>query len=170
MNEMKTCHKCGETKLLNEFYKSGKTTGSGYRALCIVCDKNRSLSYYVKNKEHRKEYARKHYIQYTGRDLDNRFKSMLSNARKRKKIEFSLTLNDLHVVWGKQNGLCAYTKLPLTSESHQLNTASLDRIDSCKGYVEDNIQLVCVSINEMKLDYSEKQFINLCSLVAQNCK
>ena len=168
MNEMKTCRVCCETKLLNMFYKSGKTTGSGYRALCVECDKSRSISYYADNKEHRREYAKKYYIEYTGKSIDNRFKSMLSNARKRKSIEFSLTLNDLHVIWERQKGLCAYTKLPLTSESHQLNTVSLDRVDSCKGYMVDNIQLVCVPINEMKLNYTEDQFIELCRLVTHN--
>ena len=93
---------------------------------------------------------------------------MVKTAGERKNKNCFITVEHLHDVWQRQEGLCAYTKLPLSSEAHQLNTVSLDRIDSDKDYTADNIQLVCVPINRMKLDYSEDQFIQLCKLVAQN--
>ena len=43
---------------------------------------------------------------------------------------------------------------------------SIDRIDSSKGYTKDNIQLVCASLNNMKMDLKNKHFIQLCKLVA----
>ena len=46
-------------------------------------------------------------------------------------------------------------------------TASLDRIDSNKGYVTDNIQWVHKDINYMKSDLDEQQFIHYCRLVVQ---
>ena len=39
-------------------------------------------------------------------------------------------------------------------------TASLDRIDSKKGYVEGNVQWVHKRINEMKMDHSNKELIS----------
>ena len=47
-------------------------------------------------------------------------------------------------------------------------TASLDRIDSSRGYVIDNIQWVHKDINWLKNDWSQKEFIELCSRVANH--
>lgn len=48
----------------------------------------------------------------------------------------------------------------------EYNTASLDRIDSSKPYIIDNIQWVHKDINFMKRTYSHDYFIKLCKLVA----
>ena len=50
---------------------------------------------------------------------------------------------------------------------HQKTTASLDRIDSNKGYVEGNVQWVHVDVNYMKLDYDQDYYINICRLIAK---
>ena len=47
-------------------------------------------------------------------------------------------------------------------------TASLDRIDSKKGYTIDNVQWVYKKINMMKQNYDQKEFVNLCCLIAEN--
>ena len=46
------------------------------------------------------------------------------------------------------------------------NTASLDRIDSSKGYVEGNVQWVHKMINMSKQQYSQEEFIDMCKAVA----
>jgi len=46
------------------------------------------------------------------------------------------------------------------------NTASLDRIDSSKGYVKDNVQWVHKDINRMKWNFPQDKFVKLCSFVA----
>jgi hypothetical protein len=45
-------------------------------------------------------------------------------------------------------------------------TASADRIDSSRGYVEGNVQWVHKWINLMKLDHSQHDFISYCAAVA----
>jgi len=45
-------------------------------------------------------------------------------------------------------------------------TASLDRIDNEKGYVEGNVQWVHKDINNMKHTYPNDYFVNLCQQVA----
>ena len=45
-------------------------------------------------------------------------------------------------------------------------TASLDRIDSSKGYVKGNVQWVHKDINKMKTDFEQSIFIKLCKSVA----
>jgi hypothetical protein len=46
--------------------------------------------------------------------------------------------------------------------------ASIDRIDSSKGYVVDNIQFVCRIANTAKSDLSQEDFINLCKTIINN--
>ena len=45
-------------------------------------------------------------------------------------------------------------------------TASLDRIDSNKGYTKDNVQFVHKDINWMKQDFEQNKFIEYCKKVA----
>jgi hypothetical protein len=46
-------------------------------------------------------------------------------------------------------------------------SASLDRIDSSKGYIVGNVQWVHKDINRLKWDLSQEKFIELCKLVAE---
>jgi len=180
MDEVKTCRKCGEVKVLSEFGKSGKTTGTGYKTQCKVCLAKNLKEWREANPEKAKDQDKvfrsrnkdkikiKNQKRYKNLTLDQKFDQLVKTAGERKNKKCFITVEHLHDVWQRQKGLCVYTKLPLTSESHQLNTVSLDRIDSSKDYTVDNIQLVCVPINRMKLDYTEKQFIELCHLVTHN--
>ncbi len=98
------------------------------------------------------------------------YKVFVKRMKNRKKgiKECSITLEDLDEVWNKQNGLCAYTKIPLVLVTHtnprkdipKWNLASVDRIDSSKGYEKDNIQFVSVTINYAKNNMSHKEMIN----------
>lgn len=75
--------------------------------------------------------------------------------------------------WGlflKQERKCALSGLLLTiSNDHKINTASIDRIDSAKGYIEDNIQWVHKHINIMKNRFEQEYFIEMCKLVSGAC-
>jgi len=149
MNDMKTCRVCGETKLLSEFY--------GRRNDCKECTKRTSAR------------NRIGYVALHERSIVSRLKNLCTKAKLRTK-EFNLTDHDLLDLWEKQNGQCAYTKLPLLATANQFNTVSLDRVDSSKGYVVGNVQLVCAAINKMKQEYTEELFILLSHLVTQNNK
>jgi hypothetical protein len=52
------------------------------------------------------------------------------------------------------------------SVSESETTASLDRIDSSKGYIEGNLQWVHKDVNIMKMDLSQVEFIDYCVKVA----
>ena len=146
---VKTCRVCGETKLLVEFYTKHNE--------CKAC----TIQAVAKNKIG--------YVPLHERNIQSRLKNLCTKAKLRTK-EFSLTPDDLSVIWKKQEGRCAYTKLPLLATANQFNTLSLDRIDSNVGYVVDNIQLVCAAINKMKQEYTEDLFVLLSHLVTQNNK
>lgn len=92
----------------------------------------------------------------------------IKNAAKQRKIIFNITEQDLENQWTKQNGKCIFTGKQLLKiftysyfKSNDVN-ASLDRIDSSKGYEVDNIQWVCKDINFAKLSLSNQDFIQMC--------
>lgn len=91
-------------------------------------------------------------------------------AKGRKPIELSITKEDAWNIFLKQNRKCALTGLQLkfpTKWKSKDWDASLDRIDSSKGYIEGNVQWVHKDINMMKRIYDQNHFINMCKLVAQ---
>jgi len=73
----------------------------------------------------------------------------------------------------KQNKKCALTGLDIKfgvrndkiTGTYEETTASLDRIDSSKGYVKGNIQWVHKDINIMKNDFNVDKFKKLCKMV-----
>ena len=149
MDEVKTCRVCGTSKPCSDFYKK--------RNDCKKCAIDRSARNSIS------------YVPLYERDIISRFKNLCTHARKRTKY-FSLVNSDLSDLWEKQDGRCAYTKLPLLATANQFNTISLDRVDSSKGYVVGNIQLVCAAINKMKQEYTEEVFFLFCLLVTRNSK
>ena len=102
---------------------------------------------------------------------NSKFSYFVRKAKARRKGG-ELTIEQVKAQWEKQNGKCAYTGISLilrryTKEARQAKPwelASLDRIDSSKGYQEGNIQFVSVSINYLKhemSDESTKEFLSL---------
>lgn len=88
--------------------------------------------------------------------------------------KLDITIEDIWELFIKQNRKCALSGLELTFPIKNNNvelkksTASLDRIDSSKGYTKDNIQWVHKNINIMKNVYSQEYFIEMCKLVTKN--
>ncbi len=97
--------------------------------------------------------------------------SRIKRGSELRKIEFNITIEETWNLFLKQDKKCALTKLPLKFASNSNasdGTASLDRIDSSKGYTIDNIQWVHKDINQIKWNLSQDYFIELCKLIAQN--
>jgi len=91
--------------------------------------------------------------------------------RPSKTIEYDLSVEFIDSLYESQNKKCPLSGLPISFESVSTRTkeecsASLDRIDSSKGYTEDNVQLVHKIINIMKQDLSQVDFIKMCIDVA----
>lgn len=86
-------------------------------------------------------------------------------------IEVNISIEQAWELFLKQNRLCSLSKLPLCFPKFRKDytaNASLDRIDSSKGYNIDNIQWVDKRINIMKQDLPEDEFIMLCKLIVDN--
>ena len=73
----------------------------------------------------------------------------------------------MHSIYLKQNKLCALTGHPINFSRiySKKQIASLDRIDSNKGYIENNVQWVHKDINKLKTDFNSDTFLKLCYMV-----
>ena len=94
-------------------------------------------------------------------------KSIISRGKRRAKkigMEWSLNMEQLHLLYHKQKKKCAMTNLPI---SFLDKTASLDRVDSEKGYTMDNVQWVHKNVNLMKNGFELEYFTYICKLVSQ---
>ena len=97
------------------------------------------------------------------KDIAGKILSRVKNGARSRGLCFDITLKDLDTVFEKQHRCCA-----LTGTTLQWNVdASVDRIDSSKGYTVDNIQIVHKEINMMKRDYTQEQFVRWCVAVSQ---
>ena len=93
-----------------------------------------------------------------------------SNAKDRE-IIIEITKDYAWNLFLNQHKKCALTGLllvlsPFFNDKNG-NTASLDRIDSSKGYIEGNVQWVHKDVNLMKLDFSQEYFKKICKLVSE---
>lgn len=86
---------------------------------------------------------------------------ILSNDSRSRPFPFKITIEDAWNLFLTQNRRCAISGVELTfGKSQKANkTASLDRIDSTRGYEIGNIQWVHKDVNIMKLDHSSENFL-----------
>ena len=149
----KQCNKCKKTLNIIEFYKHPKSK-DGLLHFCKTC-KRQSVTVLQEMKHGAKQRAKK------------------------KGIEYGINDKDILEINEQQKGLCAYSGILLNWDYNSkgpirgvapTNRASIDRIDSTKGYTKDNIQLLADIVNRMKLTSSYTEFLNYCRLVIDRAK
>ncbi len=113
--------------------------------------------------------------------IDSSFKKVVkkcfSNLIGRNR-DVEITKEDIIDLYIKQRGRCALSNVKMTyistpdfkkvkriNMSH-FHNLSVDRIDSSKGYVLNNIQLVIMKVNYSKLDLDQNDYISLCKEIA----
>lgn len=86
------------------------------------------------------------------------------------KIDLDLDIDYIDNLLVKQKFKCKLSGLDisLSYSKNTEDTASLDRIDSSKGYIKGNVQWVHKDVNMMKKEYSMKYFIEICKRIANN--
>lgn len=91
-----------------------------------------------------------------------KFTQVLNKCRaraKKKNYEYNLDEEYLKSIW---SGICAISKIPITNDSYnnfKLNSASLDRINSNKGYIKGNVQFVAYGINLAKNNFTDEEVL-----------
>ena len=106
--------------------------------------------------------------------LSKTFYSTIKNGAKRRNIDFNVSIEYLWELFVAQQEKCALTgqeiilstSIKNTNPNWDVITASVDRIDSTKGYEAGNIQWVHKEVNRLKNNYSMADFIKMCKLVA----
>ncbi len=97
----------------------------------------------------------------------------IKNSSKNRHLPFDITIEYIWDLFLKQDRKCALSGVNLTFNSKATikdGNASLDRIDSSKGYIKGNVQWVHKRVNKMKSNYSEKELIYWCNLIADKVK
>jgi len=87
---------------------------------------------------------------------------------KRRNLKFEIDKEYVWELFENQNGKCALSGIDIVLDvgsRKREQTASLDRIDSSKGYIKGNVQWVHKDVNSMKMDYTEDYFIDMCKRI-----
>lgn len=178
---MPTCKDCRQAarKLLNNPRKEGTKQCPGCELILPTAefDSDKSQPDGMQSYCKKCKYAaRLIYLSTYDGFIKNLFKDVRNNAKKRN-IQVQITIKDITDLYTKQNGQCALTGIPMTFQAtertnnseHILNkwNISVDRIDSKKGYIKDNIQLVCAIINRMKTTMTVNELLLLCGAISQ---
>lgn len=107
-------------------------------------------------------------------DISQAYWRKLEKSALQRDLYFSITKQQAWNLFVKQNKKCALSGVEITLypnwDKYRLQTGSLDRKDSSKGYSIDNIQWVHKRVNFLKRDYSEEELIYWCTKIAKKNK
>lgn len=97
--------------------------------------------------------------------------AQIKGRAKYSNIDFKITKEYINQLLINQNFRCNLSGLDIKivkGRSSKETTASLDRIDNTKGYIEGNVQWVHKHINFMKAGHKQEYFLELCKLIVTN--
>lgn len=103
-------------------------------------------------------------------EMNGEFLTHIRLMAKDRNLEFELTNEYMWRLFQDQQKKCKLSGILLEFGRRQKRTASLDRIDSSKGYIEGNVQWVHKDINRMKNHFNNGYFISICKLISENNK
>lgn len=142
----KTCRRCGFVGDCSLFVKR--------LFRCKKCHAALSATYRSRNRPYYNNRNRDYLTKHPKRRL---YKSACTSAR-RKGLEKNITLNDISVP-----NVCPYLGVELVLEREwNVKTRygpSIDRIDSSKGYVKGNVQIISLQANKMKSDSTPEEIV-----------
>ena len=168
---MVCCHGCGqefekETRYVKSAIKKGRNNFCSLKCVGILNlekgkDKIDKWKFSEENKKLLMNNSHNRKDEFTG------FRKLLASCNKRNKV-CDLDLPYLKDLWEKQNGKCILTNVDLVLKSsyNKNYQASIDRIDSSKGYVKGNVRYISVSANWLKNNLDDNhvmEFIQICN-------
>jgi hypothetical protein len=98
------------------------------------------------------------------------FSKYFERGNKKNHRTGDITIQQIYDIWIKQNKKCALSNVDIDFiQRDKIGiSASIDRIDSKKEYVIDNVQLVHKDVNLMKNHYDQNYFIKMCKLIVNH--
>lgn len=175
------CRECEEQEKYEENWKDGKLK-------CFSCgewldpkyfdshsqykyrnhlDKRCKKCKLIQNRKARQNYSDEQKLYKT---LQARVLNAKTRA-KNKNIPCTITKDYILDLWNKQEGLCAISKIPMTYEldsGRVFTNVSIDQIRYGEGYTEDNVQLVCSAVNQLKSDWDIDTVLYICKQIINN--
>jgi hypothetical protein len=102
-------------------------------------------------------------IKYTGwKEITGEKFGDIRYRAKKKGLIFSISPKQIYNLYIRQKKLCALSGVPISFAD---KTASLDRIDSTKGYTLRNVQWVHRVVNEMKNIRTDEELLDWCQTI-----
>jgi hypothetical protein len=156
------CRSCFVEKPEGHFYMRGDT--GKRRSECVDCLKARSNANYHKN-------PRQHAVttaQRLERNPKNRLWRSARDTARRKGLEFDIEESDILIP-----ETCPYLGVKLTNTrlaGFVATNMSIDRIDSRKGYVKGNIQVMSRLANIMKSNATPEQLRTFAESILRGAK
>lgn len=106
------------------------------------------------HKDHRSQHAAKKHLERKKNSPELYLWKYAKARSKYANLAFDLQLEDILIP-----EVCPYMKTPFIMGDKQL-AASLDRIDSSKGYTKDNVRVISYKANRMKNNATEQELIS----------
>lgn len=157
----KCCSTCMQIKLFDEFYNH-KMGGSGRGAVCKICSRARQVEYWRTDKGRSR-------IRSSRCMPSGRTPQLICAARHRARtrgLEFNLTRD--WVLERIARG-CEATGLPFVLTGDSKNgrlrspwSPSIDRIDTNRGYTQDNCRMVVLAFNTARSDWGDETVRKMC--------
>lgn len=101
--------------------------------------------------------------------------NLVRAANRESAHEIQITLDELYLIGESQNWKCSFTNIPLEFQRGGTEwggkwcnpySCTIDRIDSTKGYIKGNVQLVVWKVNSIKSNLADDDFVDICKRVA----
>ena len=161
--------------------RTSKSKGGVWRAICkcLNCG-NPDFDANVQNmirgsvtscgcrKDHHMKMRGSSSPRYTGyKEISGSYWGKVKKGALRRSIQFSISLEYAWKLFKEQDRRCYLSGLPLRFRTYKNRdqTASLDRIDSSKGYIQGNIAWAHKDVNVMKGLMNKDYFIGMCSRI-----
>jgi hypothetical protein len=104
-------------------------------------------------------------------EISGDYWSQVKKHARIRNLEVKVSIHDAWHLFELQTGRCALSGVPISLKRRRSldikQTASLDRIDNNKGYIEGNVQWVHKIIQKMKCDLPQEEFVEFCKMVAK---
>jgi len=146
------CHKCGSEDFIRT--AKGLTERKNRTCGCVIWE--------------RKKGKDSPFFKGVG-DIGFTFWNTVKKNAKLRNIDFDITLEYVWDLFLKQEKRCALSGVDITfgKSNYDETTASLDRIESNKGYCDGNVQWVHKTVNFMKHDLTEENLLYFCKNIVK---
>jgi hypothetical protein len=148
----KICSQCKEEKLPTEF-SLNNAAKDRLQYKCRACDIKYQTHRREDNKDEHLEYSRK-YQRNRRLDFEYRLQMLINASKQRARLndrEHDINVEDIKAIY-PVDGCCPIfgLKLEFNGAGFRDSSPSIDRIDSTKGYTQDNIQVISWKANRIK--------------------